>query len=111
MSHITRGRRESEDEKYVRENFPMGDNISTPEELVNSMELEEKIPCVICGDDTNMLGTKKCDGCWNLMNSFQMLRMRSPESSNEFLIRRLEEWKTISPDHLMRLKQIVDKFI
>lgn len=27
---------------------------------------EETVPCELCGRDTRMLGTKRCDGCWEL---------------------------------------------
>ncbi len=27
---------------------------------------KETVPCELCGRDTRMLGTKRCDGCWEL---------------------------------------------
>lgn len=30
------------------------------------------VPCGICGRDTPMLGTKRCDRCWELENRIHM---------------------------------------
>ena len=27
---------------------------------------EQTVPCIWCGQQTRFLGTKKCDGCWEL---------------------------------------------
>jgi len=32
---------------------------------------EEQIPCKWCGTKTSMLGTKECDGCWELRHRIE----------------------------------------
>jgi len=29
-------------------------------------EADKTVPCKICGDDTHMLGTQLCNGCWEV---------------------------------------------
>ncbi len=34
---------------------------------------EHAIPCHVCGRPTKMLGTKKCDFCWNALGNISVL--------------------------------------
>jgi len=36
--------------------------------LFNSTKNEETVPCKLCGEPTIMLGTKKCDNCWEVIS-------------------------------------------
>ncbi len=51
--------------------------------------IEETIPCTICGKKTPHLGTKKCNGCGDLITQFDSLLLRNPDSAREWLIETL----------------------
>lgn len=44
-------------------------------------DTEPKVPCKFCGKDTIMLGTKLCDGCWELTRRIE----RDPELAQKIL--------------------------
>lgn len=48
-------------------------------------DLEETVPCKICGEPTFMLGTKLCDCCWAVSNNFQYLAAQHPEAAKRWL--------------------------
>jgi hypothetical protein len=41
----------------------------------------ERVPCTICGKPTRMLGTKLCDGCWELRTRIE----RDPDIAHKIL--------------------------
>lgn len=49
--------------------------------IMDNIEEVKKIPCRLCGQDTPMLGTKLCDGCWELETRIKL----DPELAKKIL--------------------------
>jgi hypothetical protein len=60
---------------------------------------EETMPCKFCGVPTRMLGTKQCDGCWEIAHRVRhedpkllakILNEEMTQESRDELVRELE---------------------
>lgn len=49
--------------------------------MVDEMKKQQTVPCEICGVATEMLGTKRCDRCWELERRIES----SPELARKIL--------------------------
>jgi len=55
--------------------------MSREQTTASSAAPPEFIPCQICGEPTRMLGTKRCDRCWELETRVRM----NPELARKIL--------------------------
>ncbi len=60
---------------------------------------EETIPCETCGQPTPMLGTKRCDGCWEVEHRLGDY-MKHPKGLDfvRGLLPKLDDWVDGKPD-------------
>ena len=57
------------------------------------------VPCKICGRPTPMLGTKLCDGCWEVEHRLQdFLRHPNEQALVRELMPKLDDWRDGTPD-------------
>jgi len=54
---------------------------------------EGTAPCRICGEETDYLGDKLCDNCWEVMHRFDWF-IRS-KKAKEWIFNKMKGWKNI----------------
>jgi len=55
----------------------------------HAIPLPKPVPCKTCGEPTTMMGTKLCDGCWEVESRLE--KYLESEKGREHVVRRLKE--------------------